>query len=120
MTAFGAEAARVAEALATEPEWSVAGTFTPAGGASVSVRIIPYRQDEVVTRLGDTRSPGRGFLLQRTSALTTAIVAARPTDTEGRPRTGDLLVVEGVTYRILDAQLDSSDTEWALNVDPAV
>jgi hypothetical protein len=98
--------AAAAHVLATDPNGSAAGTYTPLGGVPVTVRVMPWQQEEVVA-FGGVRmaAPGRGFKVLQA-------------DVPVRPKTHDTLLVDGRSYRIKrDALGDLEGTEWALDVD---
>lgn len=85
---------------------SLTAVYTPSGGLAVSVLVIKRYEDESVNLL----TTGA-----RQSALVFDVqVAAVPT----RPANGDILKVEGITYRIRRAEPDRLGLVWQLDVEP--
>ena len=102
MTAFAA----ATNVLFSDPNLSGTGTFTPFGGAPVSVRVIPWQQEEGTIVFGVTvQNPGRGFAISQA-------------DLPSRPRKRDQLLYGGTLYTCkADARGDVEGSQWTLDVD---
>jgi hypothetical protein len=82
-------------------------TYTPHGGAPVSIRVIAKRPDEIVG-LGDTR-------IHSETALFDVRVSEVPA-----PRPGDALIVDGATYAIQGEPVrDRERLVWTVEAYPA-
>lgn len=107
MTVFAA----AVDILHTDGNLSVAGTYTPAGGSAVPVRVIVSRDDQVLTAFdGGARAPGWRVSLKQSE------VTARPTS-------DDLLTIsEGSSagnYVLRDVMEDIEQTTWTANLNRA-
>lgn len=93
------------DVLATDPSWSVAGTFTPRGGTPQAVALVSSPRDPTAAAFGSlgmqSGTPGRHFVVR---------VAEVPT----RPREGDLVTDGTESFRVQKAELAYRGTAWRL------
>jgi hypothetical protein len=101
---MGTAFATALDVLATDPDGSVAGTFTPAGGTTVPVRIVIGKNDSKSDFFSDgVRHAGWTAWMRKSE------VAAKPKEQD------TLVASEGPhagTYRVLDAWSDAEGLSW--------
>ena len=99
------------DVLHRDPNLSVAGTYTPAGGVPVAVRLILTRHDpDMEFGLGTVQSPGLKAML-------------RAADVPTRPEANVAVVAIGSgphagTYLVASVHEDTTSTAWDLHLVP--
>lgn len=96
------------DVLFADASRAVAGTFTPAVGTAVALRVILGQHDPELVLLGGqaARAPG-WFARLRTAELPT------------RPRDGDRLTIDARDYLVRSVETDVLGTSWVVALEAA-
>jgi hypothetical protein len=92
-------------ALFNDVNMSLAGTYTPAGGSDIAVRVI---------KASPKQEQWGAF--QTHASVTPYVYDVRVSEV-AVPKNGDVLVVDGMTFIVRSAEKDSEQLAWRLNLD---